>query len=290
MFGYIRPFKPELKICEYNTYNAVYCGFCRALGKSGKLMKMTLSYDLTFYSLLSLSLCEDFCGFETHRCPFKFFRKKACVKCSSELMFASDFAVMMLYSKISDDLNDKDKNLIKTLLLYLYAKPKYKKVKKKNCQDAKILEDFIKEQKQCEVQKLGLDASCDPTAKVLSHFFKKLAKKEEQKEPLERLGYVLGRWVYLMDAVDDLEKDLKDGSFNPLKNEGHSIEQIKKEIEFSLNFSISEAQECFSKIKFYHFEPIIKNIIFLGLKNMQDAVLSAQSKKERKEKLSGKSL
>lgn len=290
MFGYIRVFKPELKICEFEAYNAVYCGFCKALGKSGRLMKMSLSYDLTFYSLLSLSLCEDFCGFETHRCPIKFFRKKPCVKCSDRMLFASDLAVMMLYSKIIDDLGDKDKNHLKSRLLYLYIKPKYKKAAKRNAQDAKKLEEFLKEQKYAEENNLGVDALCDPTAKVLSYFFEKLSSEPTEKEHLSRLGYVLGRWIYLMDAVDDLEEDIKSGSFNPLKSKNNTIEEIKKEAEFSLNFSISEAQECFSEIKFYHFKPIIKNIIFLGLKNTQNIILKSQNKKERKKSLNGKSL
>lgn len=293
MFGYLRPLKPELKISEYQTYNAVYCGFCRALGASGKLLRLTLSYDFTFFSLLSLAVKEDFCGFETCRCPVKLFSKKACVKQNESLEYASDLAILMLYGKLKDNICDRDGALLSRLAL-LYLSPRYKKAAKRRSQENEALLNYLSAQAECEKQKSGIDACAHPTAILLSSFFEKLSQDNEQKENLSRLGYVLGRWIYILDAADDLEKDYKKGSFNPLLTENNlsqkEIKRIKNEAELSLNIAISDACDTFLKLKLHHFGSIIENIIFLGLKNTQSAVLHAQSKKERKLYLNGKSL
>ena len=293
MFGYLRPLKPELKISEFQTYNAVYCGFCRALGASGKLLRLTLSYDFTFFCLLSLAVKEDFCGFEACRCPVKLFTKKACVKQSESLEYASDLAVLMLYGKLKDNIDDRDSAFFSQLAL-LYLSPRYKKVAKKRSEENNALLDYLSAQAECEAQKAGIDACAHPTATLLSSFFEKLSEDSEQKENLARLGYVLGRWIYLLDAADDLEKDLKKGSFNPFISENNlskdEVLNIKKEAELSLNIAISDACDTFLKLKLHHFGSIIENIIFLGLKNTQSAVLHAKNKKERKLYLNGKSL
>ena len=293
MFGYLRPLKPELKISEYQTYNAVYCGFCRALGASGKLLRLTLSYDFTFFSILSFAVKEDFCGFETCRCPVKLFTKKACVKQSESLNYASDLAILMLYGKLKDNISDRDGALLSRLAL-LYLMPRYKKAAKRRSQENEALLNYLAAQKECEKQKCGIDACAHPTASLLSSFFEKLSQDNEQRESLSRLGYVLGRWIYILDAADDLEKDLKKGSFNPLTHEKNlsqeEIKNIKSEAELSLNIAISDACDTFLKLKLHHFGSIIENIIFLGLKNTQSVVLHAQNKKERKLYLNGKSL
>ncbi len=283
MFGYIRPLKPELKVSEYQTYNAVYCGFCRAMGNSGALLRLTLSYDFTFFCLLSLSLEEDFCGFENCRCPVKAFSKRPCVKQNAKLDYAADLAVLMLHGKLVDNISDRDRTFLSKLLM-LYLKPKYKKVAKRLPEEAKAVLDYISAQQKIERENGSIDAACDPTAQLLSSFFKRLSKNSEQQVNLERLGYVLGRWIYLLDAADDLKEDIKSGGFNPLKKTG------REDIPFSLNVCISEAIDAINALKLYHFEPILKNIIFLGLDNTQKAILTYTDKKERKKALNGKSL
>ena len=105
---------------------------------------------------------------------------------------------------------------------------------------------------------------------------------------------MLGRWIYLLDAADDIQKDIKKGAFNPLISKNNFSEEeifkIKEQAELSLNICISDACDTFLKLKLHHFDSIIENIIFLGLKNTQSAVLHSTSKKERKLYLNGKSI
>ena len=292
MFGYLRPMKPEMKICEFQAYNAVYCGFCKAMGKGGALLRLTLSYDFTFFSLLSLSLKDDFCGYSACRCPAKLFAKKPCVRESEQLDYAANLAVLLLYSKLMDNLSDGDHSKLLTRLALLYVKPKYKKAAAKFPKEAASAEKYLENQKKSEATS-SIDACSDPTASLLSEFFGALGEKEQEKEALSRLGYVLGRYIYLLDAADDLERDVKTGAFNPLKRQNLSdedIKNIKADCEMNLNICISEAQDAILKVELKHFEPILKNIIFLGLKNTQNAVLHTKSKKERKLALNGKSV
>jgi hypothetical protein len=52
LFGYITAYKPELKIREWELYQAVYCGLCRSWGETTALFRMFLSYDFVFLALL----------------------------------------------------------------------------------------------------------------------------------------------------------------------------------------------------------------------------------------------
>ena len=293
MFGYIRPLKSELNENEQKAFNAVYCGFCRSMGSSGALLRLSLSYDFTFYCLLALSLKDEFCGFDTCRCPVKLCGKRTCVKNCAELSYGADLALLLLYGKLCDNISDRDGALLSRLVL-LYVKPKYEKAKDRLKKESEALKNYLETQQNAEKSKASLDACAHGTAELLSLFFGALSEKEEQKEILSRLGYVLGRWVYILDAADDLEGDIKKGRFNPLI-QGDSlsqekIEQIKKDCEMDLNICISEAQDAFMSLNLKHFKPIIENIIFKGLKNSQTVCLKYKNKRERKKAYSGKSI
>lgn len=292
MFGYIRPYKAALSENQQKAFNSVYCGFCRALGSSGALLRFTLSYDLTFYCLLALSLSDEKIVHGKCRCPVKCSGRSCVMPCDS-LYRAADLAVLLLYGKLCDNINDKDSSLLSKLAL-MYVKPKYKKASEKLSEENALLENYLKAQATAESEGASLDRCADPTATLLSHFFSKLAKNDEEKEILSRLGYVLGRWIYILDAADDLESDIKKNRFNPLIQKNtytkEEISQIKKDCEFSLNISISEAQDAFVRLDLKNFKSIIENIIFLGLKNSQDICFRYKSKKERKKAYSGKSL
>jgi len=263
------------------------------LGSSGALLRLTLSYDFTFYCLLALSLKDKFCGFVSCRCPVKLFGKRSCVKLCDELEYAADLAVMLLYAKLCDNLYDRDGALVSKLAL-LYVKPRYQKIANRRKDEDEKIRNYIENQQTIEKNGGGLDLAAHGTADILSFFFSQLSQKDEQKDALSRLGYVLGRWIYILDAADDLESDIKKKRFNPLnKNKGYTkqeIEQIKKECENDLNVCISEAQDALLKLELRHFKSLLENIIFLGLKNSQSICLKYQNQRERKKAYSGKSV
>ena len=108
VFGYIRPFKPELLVKEFDFYQSIYCSLCKHLGKNfGILSRLTLSYDCTFLAMLSLSLQKDCPGYQKGRCVVNPLKKCSfCKEGEESFLFASAVSVIMSYYKLMDDLHD----------------------------------------------------------------------------------------------------------------------------------------------------------------------------------------
>ncbi len=274
MFGYIRVKKEELKIKNFEVYKAVYCSLCKKLGKSyGILSRLTLSYDFAFLSLLNISLKSGCVSFERKRCAFNPLKKCNYCKSSGELDMPSAAAMIMLYYKILDNIKD-EKGFKK--LGFLLLKPIFSGAHKKAAKKYPFIEETVAE--YIEGQSLAesddnctLDSVCDPTAKALSKLLPLCSDDPSQKRVLERLGYCLGRYIYLMDAGCDIEKDIKSGSFNVLKKyvkEGNIKEDTVLKTEPQIYFCINEAAKAFELLEIKKFKPILGNIIYLGLEDV----------------------
>ena len=274
MFGYIKVKKEELKIKDFEVYKAVYCSLCKKLGKSyGILSRLTLSYDFAFLSLLNISLKSGCVSFERKRCAFNPLKKCNYCKSSDELDMPSAAAMIMLYYKILDNIKD-EKGLKK--LGFLLLKPIFTGAHKKAAKKYPFIEETVAE--YIEGQSLAesddnctLDSVCDPTAKALSKLLPLCSDNHSQKRVLERLGYCLGRYIYLMDAGCDIEKDIKSGSFNVLKKyvkEGNIKKDTVLKTEPQIYFCINEAAKAFELLEIKKFKPILGNIIYLGLEDV----------------------
>ena len=108
MFGYISIDKPELKVKEYETYKALYCGLCRHLGKTyGVFAKCVLNYDLAFVSLLSAALSEKIPCYEKKRCRVNPFKKCCfCKDDGEEQALAAAANVALFDLKVEDNIKD----------------------------------------------------------------------------------------------------------------------------------------------------------------------------------------
>lgn len=267
MFGYIRAAKPELKVREFELYKAVYCSLCRKLGRSyGLLARFTLSYDFTFLALLQLGMTEGCDGFEQKRCAFNPLKKCNYCKNDTALEMPSAAAMIMLYYKLLDNIADERgvKRLGYRLLRPLFSAA-HKKAAKAYPQLEQITADYIAEQnalEKCDCREL--DRAADPTARALSRIFALCSEDAAQKRVLERLGYCLGRYIYLLDAACDLEDDLKTGAYNVLRGE-ESPARAASRVEPQLYFCINEAGKAFELLALYKYRPILGNVIYLGL-------------------------
>lgn len=270
MFGYIRAEKGELKVKEYDTYKAIYCSLCKKLGKNyGILSRMTLSYDFTFLALLNMSLESKCPEFERKRCAFNPLKKCNYCKDTDTFEMPAAAAMIMLYYKIIDNIED-EKGLKK--LGFVLLKPIFKSANKKAAKRfpeiKEIVSEYMSQQKYVE-QKEGasLDEACDPTAKALSKIFELCSEDTQQKRVLNRLGYCMGRYIYLLDAAVDVLDDVKKGNFNPLKVNGkHTTkEDVVKRVEPQLYFCINECIMAFELLNVRKYKTILGNIIYLGL-------------------------
>ena len=95
-------------------------------------------------------------------------------------------------------------------------KRKYKKAKALYPNLCAVIEKNMNEQAQIENEKtLSTDLAADPSAKALAAIMTYGIQNEEKRLISKRVGYCLGRWVYLTDAYDDITKDLKSHNYNP---------------------------------------------------------------------------
>lgn len=268
MIGYVKVYKPELKIKEYEAYKGIYCTLCKTLGKEyGVLSRMLLSYDLTFLCVVLLSQSSSSLSFERGRCPFNLTKKCNYCCCSKEVFsYASAATVLMFYYKILDEIYDA--GFLKKLIAYFllpYASFLKRKAKKKYPKLFEIIKDSCEKQEICEKENTdSVDKAAHNSADALGKIFSCFNNNAK----LYRFGYLVGRWVYLIDAADDLTKDIKTNSFNVFKNKyslsssSQITDEIRKDIEGTLNMCQGVLADAFMELETAKMCSIIENIIF----------------------------
>ncbi len=275
MFGYVLPDVLNLKVYEEKIYRATYCGLCKQIKKRfGGFYCLQLSYDITFLALFLICYLKDKPIFEKKICKMHPFKKKLVVKENPSLKKAADVGLILFYFKLKDNISDCKffKKVFFYFLLLLFKRP-YKKAKKSEEEVAEFAKTLIKEQTISEKEKnMPLDYYAHPTSKCVGNIFKSFSKEKEEKENLYRMGYMLGKYTYLMDALDDLKKDLKTKNFNPILQEKEIKTAVKKTEEL-INFSIAQMAESFEKLKIKKEANILKNVIYLGLKATKKNIL-----------------
>ena len=288
MFGYVKPFIPELKVYENEIYKAIYCGLCKQLGQSyNQLSRLTLSYDIVFLVLFALGISEENIEFQREKCIVHPLKKNLCLQKCMALENAADISLIFSYFKFMDNVEDEKffKKLLSRVGLIGF-KRMYEKAKAKRADIASVVEKLM--HNQAEVEKntsCSLDQACDPIAKCLGLVVRTFSDDLKTQKILYRIGYMVGRYIYIMDALDDLNKDCKSGSFNPFLNKYRSDgltknfkinDCIKQEIFqnalLALNFSVAQLAQAFELLEFGNYKSIVKNIIYFGLKSVEKKV------------------
>lgn len=283
LFGYVRAFIPELKVRESEIYKAAYCTLCRELGRSyGVFSRLTLSYDFAFLALLRLSLAEQCTGFEQKRCAFNPMKKcKYCKNTGDLFEPVTAAAMIMLYYKLRDNIADSKgvKRFGYRLLMPIYSRP-HKKAAARFPELEQRAAAYIAAQNTLEAAgETSADRAAEPTASMLSYIFELCGDHDSEKRVLSRMGYCAGRWIYLLDAAADLEKDAKSGNYNVLLSRGGDMAALRQEIEPSLNLCVGEAAKAAELLDFHRYGDIIRNVLYLGLPNMQEKILVGEDKK-----------
>lgn len=275
MFGYLQIHKDELKVKEYEAYKSVYCGLCKQLGRDyGFLTRLILSYDCTFYAILLMSLKRSCTGFSDGRCKFNPLKKCKFADCKDNAYSkASALSVISAYYKVVDDIDDS--GFFKRIALKI-VKPffgrRQKKAARRFPEIENIVSEMMKNQKASENDELvTIDKAANPTAKMISDLAALEGGNDLQKRVLSEFGYQIGRWVYLIDAADDYEKDKKSGNFNPfIKADINDKDYINS----VLSQSLARAYDAYNLLDIIDFKPIIDNMMLYGFPNKQNAVLN----------------
>ncbi len=281
MLGYVKAFKPEMKMKDYELYKGIYCSLCRALGRNySPTAQLFLSYDFAFAAVLRLAAAENGCSFVKKSCPYN--PAKKCMICQSKetLDFCSHAIIITVFYKILDNMHDGGvKSKIIAYFLYPIVFLMHRKAKRLAPDIDKIICDSMKIQSETEKNKdVSIDEAAHPSADALGKIFS-LGFDGEQKNALYSLGYMVGRYVYILDAADDLEDDLKNGSFNPFAQEYAGIKNEKIRTEFAqrvtgmLNLTQSNALDALDAVEKKRFEDILENTVLDGLDFSRERVL-----------------
>lgn len=292
LFGYLRIFKPHLRICEYDTYKSIYCALCKELGKSyGLVSRFTLSYDFTFLALLELAVNDKGITFKKERCIAHPLKKTPCANCSGGISFTASAAIMTVYHKLKDDKADKGlkRKIIASLLLLFYKKP-YKKASLMHPELSKAIETEMKNQSTLEKEQCkSLDKAGEPTANIMKAIAGGISEDKNKKRLLERMGYLLGRYVYFCDAIEDLQDDYKSKNYNALllQNEITELNEAEKKklieiTEDTVYLTLGELANTYVLLSIEKYKPILDNIIYLGLNNTFSQIIKGEFEKEKK--------
>lgn len=281
MFGYIGVNKPELKIKDFERYREYYCGLCHSLGNHhGLLGQISLSYDATFAAVLLSALYEPVTYRMQSGCVLHPVGKKKYLS-NQFIDYVADMNVLLTYYKCKDDWND-EKNLVK--LGYGATLKKQAKVvesrypgKAENIKSA--LNSIYELEKACNanIDKLS-NAFGDIMAEILDVSAGDLDARDKNrygdmwKGELRTLGFNLGKFIYIMDAFDDVEKDMKKGSFNPFMDrykaclqDELTMGEFDAYVEKLLMMCASDMAKSYERLPIIHETAILRNIIYSGI-------------------------
>lgn len=317
MLGYVVSYKPEMKVKEAELYKAYYCGVCKSIGRRyGQMPRFVLSYDAAFLAVVLDALYDDGEELTREGCIANPFKKKAIVS-TDAVDFAADVMLILAWFKLADDAKDEGKKSAEVLTKLM--KSKYDRLKVERRELCNKIEENLKQLSKLEDTKCkNLDEAAEAFAKIMENIFTQgLVSVSEERSVEEiyeefefdienpgenkdsvpihkidmkaaekifsRIGYHLGKWIYLMDAYDDIEDNIQSGAYNPLiyrfayrkeENPQEFRKRIRPDVERNLMLYLSEIAKSFDLLEIKKNKGIIENIVYVGLLKKTEEVLS----------------
>lgn len=284
MYGYIIPDKPNMLIKDFTFFRAFYCGFCKSIGAScGQIARFGTNYDMTFFNILLHNVLDKEIQINNEACILNPVKKKPVVANDDLTEKVVDINTLMFYYKVEDDYIDGNKS--RALALMPIVKPKAKRAMKKMPEINKILKDNFELLRKMESEN---EASIDKVAEPFSVIISEVAKiilGEKNNDDIQNLCYNLGKWVYLMDALDDIEDDYKNNRYNPFLAKFHNfenrtqfLETNRQDLEYIM-MSVYNGIVCeYNRLDVKISEGILSNVFYLGLKKQTEDMLKGETK------------
>lgn len=281
MFGYIKPYQPELRVCELETYKSVYCGLCRSMGRhTGAVSRLTLSYDFAFLAIVRMVLCDIRPDHKARRCLVHPLKKKMMCEDNDALAYSAAAAAVLTECKLGDDIAD-EKGIKRALAQFghIFAAGMRKRADGKA--PAEDIEKSLLRLSQLEAEGCqSLDEAAETFGELLGAVMA-FGLDDIRSRIAYEIGRSVGRYIYVLDAVDDYEDDLKHGKYNPLRGTGVAPESLSVAVRLELG-RLEAAVNLLDFAGKPDLEGIIKNIIYLGMPKVADKVFSG--KKENNER------
>ncbi len=280
MFGYVIPDKNNMYIKDFNVFQAFYCGLCRALGKTGSQpTRLCTNYDVTFYSVLLHSLMGQEVTFERKVCVYNG-KRKVSVAVDELSRKMADLAVLLVYYNIDDDVHDG--KISRAPLKWRLALRKSRAAKRMPKIDEMMKERFCAlralEAENCD----SIDATADAFASLMRDITREFMPTDDN---IDTFTYNLGRIVYIMDAVDDVEKDFKKKRYNPLiasmggcASKQEFLTKNREELEFLLGSTYNKLVGSYNLMEIKLYEGVLSNTVYLGIRMQMDRLLKGEEK------------
>ena len=267
MFGYVLPDKPNLYMKDFALFRSYYCGLCHATkGESGQFARFGVNYDMTFISLFFHGLHGTETKVVMKRCVLN--PKKRPVIASTPLMRQlARLNAVLIGMKLADDREDGESHLMRRLALSRAVK----KARRASPELARIADECAERQRAEEKNGTSIDGAAEPFADMMRHVFAYLAG-DKNTENIERLGYLLGKYVYFMDALDDYDEDRKRSSFNAFYRtfgaEDYAALRAShtEDIRFLMEAIIREIEAQYASIRLEANEGVVTNTLWYGLR------------------------
>ena len=282
MFGYVTANELELKVKEFRKYKAYYCGLCQILkNKYGFIGQLTLTYDMTFAILLLTSLYESDTKTDEFRCMVHPVKKVKILQ-NEITEYAAAMNLILAYHNLADDWKD-DRSYAKKALVKILDKD-YARIVAKYPRQAKALEHYMEQMESLERQKeSNLDLVSGLSGEMLGEIF--CWKEDVWTEELKTLGFYMGKFIYLMDAYEDFEKDKKKNAYNPLKymkiDGNHDFETICRLLLTSM---VAECAKSFERLPILLHADILRNVLYSGVWTKYEYLQLKKRKLEEKRK------
>ncbi len=268
MFGYIIVNKGEMKFKEFDVYQSFYCGLCKRLKKNGgNISRLALSYDMTFVYMLLTGLYEPRTILEPCKCMLHPFEKRSMSQ-NEYAEYVADMSLIMAYYKYEDDWSDDRKLTARCMMSFLYKK--YKNALKKYPDKAQRIQSAME---QLALGEKGSSSNLDEMAGIFGRIMAEiLIFREDEWEPvLSKMGFYLGKFIYILDAYEDIEEDRRDGNYNPL-NRIYETPDFEGECRQILTMMIAECSKEFEKLPILENITILRNILYSGVWVKYDAI------------------
>lgn len=277
MFGYLRPFVPEMKVAEYEIYRAVYCGVCREIGRtSSQPARLGLSYDIVLLCAVRMALTGEMPVFRRRMCPaHPMTRRSVLEPCEASRFTAAAFALLFAAKNDDDLMDEKGARKARAIALSPLA-AHMKKSGGRWLPDgaAENIAELLGKLSRLEKEKSpSSDETSDAFGEVLGYIFS-LGLDGERQEVARAIGRCAGKFVYMCDAVDDLAEDAKKGRYNALSLgwgelalDGDTPSPIVRDaVSTATMLSLDALGEAVESLDPTHpMTPVIKHIAYVGM-------------------------
>ncbi len=278
MFGYVRARKDTLTEESWADYEAVYCGLCRTLGeRRGLTARLFLNYDFAFLAML-LAPAGAGTGAGCRRCLLHPVKGKPACTGGEWLDIAADESVILAWWKLRDTVADSGFfRGFPARLLSLFLKRAYRGARAARPEfDAGVAQCLAQLRELEEARCPSIDRTADCFARLLAQAAPESGDSARNRV-IGQLLYHLGRWIYLVDGVDDVEEDRRAGRFNPVLARFPSwTEEDQTYLRQSMDQSLGLMGAAFQLLEPNPWTPVVENVIYSGLPGVEELVFTGK--------------